>query len=107
MTNLTDMMKKAQEMQQKMGDIQNSLEGLEVVGEAGAGMIKVTLSAKGVMKSISIAPELFDSEESEVVEDLIIAAHNDAKGKAEDLHQKEMAKLTSDLPLPPGFKLPF
>ena len=107
MTNFSDMMKKAQEMQQKMGDIQNALEDMEVHGEAGAGMIKVTLSAKGQMKEVSIAPELFDREEKEVVEDLIIAAHNDAKKKAEELHQKEMSKLTSGLPIPPGFKIPF
>ncbi|MGY8985520.1 MAG: YbaB/EbfC family nucleoid-associated protein [Sphingomonadales bacterium] len=107
MTNLSEMIQKAQEMQQKIGEIQSNLDDLEVIGEAGAGMIRVILSAKGVMKSISIAPELFDREESEVVEDLIIAAHNEAKSKAEGLQQEEMGKLTSGLPLPPGFKLPF
>ena len=106
MTNLSEMIQKAQEMQQKIGEIQSNLDDLEVIGEAGAGMIRVILSAKGVMKSISIAPELFDREESEVV-DLIIAAHNEAKSKAEGLQQEEMGKLTSGLPLPPGFKLPF
>jgi DNA-binding YbaB/EbfC family protein len=99
MTNLSEMIQKAQEMQQKIGEIQSNLDDLEVIGEAGAGMIRVILSAKGVMKSISIAPEL--------VEDLIIAAHNEAKSKAEGLQQEEMGKLTSGLPLPPGFKLPF
>jgi nucleoid-associated protein EbfC len=107
MTNVSQMMQKAQEMQQKMGYLHSTLKDLEVVGEASAGMIKVMLSAKGVMASIFIAPELFDREESEVVEDPIIATHNDAKSKAGDLHQREMSKLTSELLFPPEFKLPF
>jgi len=107
MKNLTEMLKKAQEMQSKMGDMQNELDDVLVEGSAGAGMVKVVLTAKGDMKSLSIDPNLFSAEEKEVVEDLIIAAHTQAKARAADAMQDKMKDLTGGLELPPGFKMPF
>ena len=107
MTNLTQMLQQAQEMQKKMEEMQAALEDMEVEGAAGAGMVKVTLNGKGVMKAIKVDPSLFSSEEAEVVEDLIVAAHNEAKAKVEEKTKEEMAALTGGLDLPPGMKLPF
>ena len=107
MTNIAKMMKKAQEMQAKMGDMQAQMETVEVEGQSGAGMVKVTLDGKGNMKKVSIDPELLNGEDGEVVEDLIVAAHGDAKTKSDEKMQEEMAKLTGDLGLPGGMKLPF
>jgi len=107
MKNLTEMLKKAQEMQSKMGDMQSELQDVEVEGSAAAGMVKVTLNAQGDMKKLSIDPSLFSAEEKEVVEDLIIAAHTQAKAKAADAAQEKMKGLTGGLELPPGFKMPF
>ena len=107
MTNFSQMLKQAQEMQDKIARLQGELADLRVEGVAGAGLVKVELNGKGLMTGLSIAPELFDREEAEVVEDLIVAAHNQAKAKSENLAQAEMAKLTDGLQLPPGLKLPF
>ncbi|WP_262692073.1 YbaB/EbfC family nucleoid-associated protein [Kordiimonas aestuarii] len=107
MKNLSEMLKKAQEMQSKMGDMQAELDHVEVEGTAGAGMVKVVLTAKGDMKAVSIDPSLFSSEEKDVVEDLIIAAHAQARVKAADAMQDRMKDLTGGLDLPPGFKMPF
>ena len=107
MTNLSEMLKQAQEMQEKVARMQAELGKLKVEGTAGAGLVTLELNGKGVMTGLKIAPELFDREEAEVVEDLIIAAHNDAKAKSEKLMHDEMAKLTGGLQLPPGLKLPF
>ena len=107
MTGLGDIMKQAQEMQQKMGEMQAELENLLVVGTSGAGMVTVTMNGKGLLKEVKIDPELFTSEEAEVVEDLIIAAHNDAKAKSDARAQEQMSKMTGGLNLPPGMKLPF
>lgn len=107
MTNIAKMMKKAQEMQEKMGTMQNEMEAIEVEGQSGAGMVKITLDGKGNLKNVSIDPELLNSEDAEVVEDLIVAAHADAKGKSDAKMQEEMAKLTGGLGLPAGMKLPF
>ncbi len=107
MKNLSEMLKKAQEMQSKMGDMQAELDTVEVDGTAGAGMVRVVLTAKGDMKSVTIDPSLFSSEEKEVVEDLIVAAHAQARGKAADAMQERMKDLTGGLDLPPGFKMPF
>jgi len=107
MKNLTEMLKKAQEMQSKMGDMQNELDDVLVEGTAGADMVKVVLTAKGDMKSLSIDPSLFSAEEKEVVEDLIVAAHTQAKARAADAMQDKMKDLTGGLELPPGFKMPF
>lgn len=107
MAGFGDMMKQAQEMQSKMAEMQESLAEIEVDGVAAAGMVTVTLDGKGVMKNVSIDSSLFSSEEAEVVEDLIVAAHNDAKLKSEARAQEEMQKITSGLSLPPGMKMPF
>lgn len=107
MAGFGDMMKQAQEMQSKMAEMQESLGSIEVEGISAAGMVTVTLDGKGVMKNVSIDPSLFSSEEADLVEDLIVAAHNDAKLKSEARSQEEMQKITSGLSLPPGMKLPF
>ncbi|MEM1019873.1 MAG: YbaB/EbfC family nucleoid-associated protein [Sphingomonadales bacterium] len=111
MKNLMSMMKQAQEMQEKMQEkmasLQDELEAMSVEGAAGAGLIKVTANGKGIIKSISVDPSLVDKEEIDVLEDLIVAACNDAKGKAEEANQEKMADLSAGLPLPPGMKLPF
>ena len=107
MRNLGDMMKQAQQMQAKMGEVQEKIEAMQVTGASGGGMVEVTLSGKGDMRQIQIDPSLLGSDDREVLEDLIVAAHNDAKSKAEELVQEEMAKVTGGLNLPPGLKLPF
>jgi DNA-binding YbaB/EbfC family protein len=107
MKNLGQMMKQAQQMQSKLAEMQSKLGETEVQGAAGGGMVAVTLSAKGDLRKIKISPDVVDPKDVEVLEDLIVAAFNDAKTKAEALMQGEMAKLTGGLGLPPGFKLPF
>ncbi|MEX0297572.1 MAG: YbaB/EbfC family nucleoid-associated protein [Kordiimonas sp.] len=107
MKNLTDIMKQAQEMQAKMGDMQAELETTEVEGTAGAGMVKVVLNGKGDMKSVTLDPSLFSAEDKDVVEDLIVAAHAQAKSKVADASAEQMKNLTGGIELPPGFKMPF
>jgi len=107
MKNLGKMMKQAQEMQSKMADMQATLEQAECTGESGGGLVSVTLNGKGNMKTLKIDPSLFNSDDAEVVEDLIIAAFNESKRKVEDYSQTEMAKITGGLQLPEGFNLPF
>jgi DNA-binding YbaB/EbfC family protein len=107
MKNLGQMMKQAQAMQAKMQEMQAALERTEVTGAAGGGMVTVTVSGKGEMRRIKIDPKLVDPNETSMLEDLIVAAVNDARGKADQQMQAEMAKLTGGLQLPPGFKLPF
>jgi DNA-binding YbaB/EbfC family protein len=105
--DMAKIMKQAQEMQTRMADAQNRLDEIEVTGEAGAGLVRVTASAKGVVKRLAVDPSLFVPEEREVVEDLIVAAVQDAQGRAAAAAQAEMAKVTEGLELPPGMKLPF
>ena len=107
MKNLGQMLKQAQELQSKMGEMQAKLQAMEVEGAAGAGMVSVTLNGKGEMRRLKLEPSLLKPDEAEVMEDLILAAHNDAKGKLEARLADEMGKLTGGLSLPPGFKLPF
>lgn len=107
MKNLGSMMKKAQEMQEKMQKMQEKMGETEVDGKSGAGLVTITLNGKGELRKIKIDPSLIDPSEIEVLEDLIVAAHNDAKVKAETMMQEEMQKITAGLPLPPGMKLPF
>ncbi|MFC3050410.1 YbaB/EbfC family nucleoid-associated protein [Kordiimonas pumila] len=107
MKNLTEMLKKAQEMQAKMGDMQAELAGFEIEGVAGAGLVKVVLTGQGDLKSVSIDPSLFSAEEKDVVEDLIVAAHAQAKAKVADAAAEHMKSLTGGMELPPGFKMPF
>ncbi len=105
MKNPLNMMKQVQELQSKMAELQVELENMEVEGTSGGGLVKVTLSGKGVMARISIDPSLIKPDEAEILEDLILAAHNDAKQKAEKTMAEKMQALTSGLPLPPGLKL--
>lgn len=107
MKNLSDMMKKAQEMQAKMASMQDELEHETSVGEAGGGMVRVTLNGKGDMKAVYIDPALFSREDKDVLEDLIVAAHSSAKARVADLAQEKMKEMTGGLSLPPGFKMPF
>lgn len=107
MKDLMGMMKKAQEMQAKMGEMQAELESAEVEGSSGAGMVTVTLSGKGDMKGVKIDPSLLKEEEAEILEDLLIAAHADARSKAEAMSQEKMQEMTAGLPIPPGMKMPF
>lgn len=107
MKNLGNLMKQAQEMQARMSQMQADLETREVTGASGAGMVQVTLNGKGELKSIKLDKSLVDPNEIEMLEDLIVAAHRDAKGKVETAMAEEMSKLTGGLQLPPGMKLPF
>jgi DNA-binding YbaB/EbfC family protein len=107
MKNLADIMKQVQSMQARMGDMQKKLEGLSVLGQSGGGLVKVTMSGKGAVQSISIDPSLMKEGEREILEDLLVAAHADAKAKAESLAAEEVKALTGGLPLPPGMALPF
>ncbi len=107
MKNLAGLMKQASQMQQKMAELQTALDALEVTGEAGAGMVAVVLTGKGAMKSLRLDPKLLDPEEAETLQDLILAAHADAKRKSEAAAAAEMQKLTGGLELPAGMKLPF
>jgi len=105
--DIMGLMKKAQAMQAKMKDVQEELERVEVEGQSGGGMVKITLNAKGQMKAIALDPALLKPEDSEMVEDLILAAHADARAKADRLAEEKMQAVTAGLPLPPGMKLPF
>ena len=107
MKNLAGLMKQAQQMQSKMEEMQARLQEMERVGEAGAGMVRVTLNGKGELRGIKIDPRIIDPSDPEVLEDLIVAAHRDAKAKVETEMAAEMQKLTGGLNLPAGFKLPF
>ena len=99
------MMKQAAQLQSKMQELQAELDRIEVEGTAGGGMVTVTLSAKGELKGVKIDDSLVKPEEKEILEDLLVAAHADARRKAEDVMQDKMKGLTGGLPLPPGMKL--
>jgi len=105
MKDLAGLMKKAQEMQARMGDMQAELEGLEITGSSGAGLVTVTLTGKGNLKSLEIDDSLIKPEDKEILEDLIIAAHTDAKAKSEKAAAEKMKEAMGDIPMPPGFNL--
>jgi len=105
--DMAGMMKKAQEMQAKMGEMQDNLSTITVSGESGAGLVKATATAKGELIGLDIDPSIFQPDEKEMVEDLILAAIKDAQSRASERSQEEMAKLTEGMGLPPGMKLPF
>jgi DNA-binding YbaB/EbfC family protein len=107
MKNLSGLMKQAQQMQEKMQEMQARLEGLEIEGVAGAGLVTMTLNGKGDLRRIRIDPKIIDPADTEMLEDLIVAAHADAKRKIETAAAEEMQKVTGGLQLPPGMKLPF
>lgn len=107
MKNIGQMMKQAQQMQARMAELQEQLGAVEVVGQSGAGMVTVTLNGKGDMKQVKLDRSVVDPEEIEVIEDLILAAFNDARAKVEAKVAEETQKLMGGLKLPPGVKLPF
>ncbi len=107
MKNLASMMKQAQEMQQRMQDMQGELELREVHGASAAGMVKAVVTGKGTLRSLDVDPSLVDPNDKEVLEDLIVAAVNDAKEKADEMMREETQKLMGGIQLPPGMKLPF
>ena len=107
MKDLLGLMSKAKEMQAKMQAMQEEMSSLEETGTAGGGMVSVVLTGKFEMKSLRIDPSLFKETEVEILEDLLLAAHNDAKAKVERTMQEKTQALTAGLPLPPGMKLPF
>jgi hypothetical protein len=107
MKNIGDMLKQVQSIQARMTEAQERLDRSTVTGQSGGGMVKITLSGKGVMKGIEIDASLMKPDEREILEDLIVAAHNDAKSKSEALAADELKSVTGGMPLPPGFKLPF
>jgi len=107
MKNLGNMLKEAQKLQSKMAEMQEQLADTEISGAAGGGMVNVTLNGKGETRKVKIDPSLVDPNEVEILEDLLVAAFNDAKAKVESHMQEEMGKLTGGMNLPPGMKLPF
>jgi DNA-binding YbaB/EbfC family protein len=107
MKDLLGMMSKAKEMQAKFQAMQEEIANTEATGLAGGGLVQVVLSGKSEMRSLKIDPSLFKEDDVEVLEDLILAAHNDARAKVEAIMQEKSRELTAGLPIPPGFKLPF
>lgn len=105
--DLNDILAMAQNVQNELTKAQESLDTIEVEGAAGGGLVKVKASAKGRIIAVSIDESLLQPSEKQMVEDLVAAALNDARAKADAASSAEMAKMTSGLPLPPGFKLPF
>jgi nucleoid-associated protein EbfC len=105
--DMAKMMKAAQDLQEKMAEMQASLDRVVVVGESGAGLVRARATAKGELTGLEIDPSIFVASEKEIVEDLILAAIKDAQAKATARHAQEMGKLTEGLGLPPGMKLPF
>ena len=103
--DLGGLMAQAQQMQQKMKELQEQLERQEIVGSSGAGMVTVTVNGKGETRKVDIDASLFKPDDKGVVEDLIVAAANDARAKVEAVVKEQMKQITGGLPLPPGFKL--
>ena len=103
--DMAKMMKAAQEMQGKIAELQESFARMNVVGEAGAGLVTATCTVKGEVRALDINASILDPTQKEVVEDLIVAAANDARAKVEQTVQEQMRGITGGLPLPPGFKL--
>ena len=107
MGDMAKMMKAAQEMQKKMAALQDEMHTIMVTGESGAGLVKATCTAKGELKALDIDPSILNSDDKEVVEDLILAAIKDAQAKASSRAQEEMGKITEGMGLPKDMKLPF
>lgn len=107
MVNINQIMKQAQEMQQKMQDMQAELAKLEYTGKSGGGMVFLTITGTNEMKSLKIDPSLIKLDEKEILEDLVIAAYNDARSKVDNASKDSMSGMMGGLGLPPGFKLPF
>jgi DNA-binding YbaB/EbfC family protein len=107
MADFMGLMKQAAQLQTKMQELQAELDRIDVEGSAGGGLVRVTLSAKSELKGVKIDDSLLKPSEKEIVEDLLVAAHADARRKVEAVVQERMKSLTGGLPLPPGMKLPF
>lgn len=107
MADMLGLMKQAQAMQARMQEMQAEMEKTLVEGASGGGAVRVSLTVKGQIKSVSIDPSLLKPEEKEIVEDLLIAAHDDARRKGEAAMEEKMRAMTAGLKLPPGMKLPF
>jgi nucleoid-associated protein EbfC len=107
MKSIDDILKMAANVQEELTKAQANLETIEVEGASGGGMVKVRATAKGTIRSIDIDESLLNVSEKQILEDLIVAAFNDARAKADSASNSEMEKMTSGMPLPPGFKLPF
>ncbi len=107
MKNIVQMMKQVQDVQAKMQEMQAGLENLEVSGVSGGGMVTVTMNGKGVARSVIVDPSLLAADEKSVLEDLVVAAFNDARKKVDDRVKELTAELTGGLELPPGLNLPF
>ena len=105
MKNFASMMKQAQELQSRMAEMQAEMERARVEGQSGGGLVVLTMNGKGDLAGVKIDPSLLKTEEAEILEDLIVAAHNDAKAKVEEAMKDKMKSLTGGLPLPPGMKL--
>jgi DNA-binding YbaB/EbfC family protein len=105
--DMAGMLKKAQEMQARMAEMQENLHTITVTGESGAGLVKATATAKGELIGLDIDPSIFSSDEKEVVEDLILAAVKDAQMKAQERASAELSRITEELGLPANMKLPF
>ncbi len=106
MKNLGAMMRQAQDIKARMEEAQAKIGTIEASGTAGGGLVEVTLSGKGDMKRLKIDPSLLGGSDKDMLEDLVVAAHNDARAKVSDLVQQEISKATGGLQLPPGFGLP-
>jgi len=107
MKNLGNLMKQAQQMQSKMAEMQEKLAALEVTGQSGGGMVVATLGGKGDVRRVKIDKSLVDPNDVEVLEDLLVAALNDARAKVDAVAAEQMREMTGGLNLPPGMKLPF
>lgn len=107
MKNIGQMMKQAQKLQEKMNEVQEQLANTEVTGSSGGGMIEVTLNGKSEVRKVKIDPAVIDPAEAEMLEDLMVAAFNDAKAKVEAHVAEQMSQITGGLKLPPGMQLPF
>lgn len=107
MLDFMGMMKQAQAMQAKMVEVQAELDHTLVEGEAGGGLVKVTMTAKGALQNVAIDPGLLKAEERDILEDLIVTAHAQARQKAEEASAEKLKAITGGLQLPPGMKLPF
>ena len=107
MRDIMGMMKKAQELQEKMGQVHEELQQAEVTGNSGGDLVSVTLNGKGDMRAVKIDPSLIADGDVEIIEDLVMAAHTDARSKAEAMSAEKMQEMTAGMPLPPGMKLPF
>jgi DNA-binding YbaB/EbfC family protein len=106
MKNIGNMMKQVQEMQTKMADMQARLDEMNVTGQAGAGLVKVTLNGKNLMQSIEVDDSLMKPDEKEILEDLLMAAYNEARAKVDQLVADQMKDVTGGMALPPGFNIP-